>query len=160
MMSKWDRKSLWILGQEGAAVQIQEAVGEVPRGRRRPRRSPLLLHALASLKMLHIPMYSTSFSLLEDLVHIGPTRTSSGEGYSFVLLVRDLWMTGCYVQGESFADEKLVKLGHFEVYRESISVLPWCVQYSNTELLKRASHNLGISERKDSGHVVCATLFV
>jgi hypothetical protein len=84
VMSKRDRNKNRIpdkmIGQEGAAVVIEEAVGEAPRGGRRQRQQ--LLRAPA--KMLHMPMCSTSRSLREDLVGSGATRTSSGEGHRFV----------------------------------------------------------------------------
>jgi hypothetical protein len=73
-----------MIGEEGDAAAIEEAVGEVPRGGRRQRQRPL--QALA--RMLHVPMCSTSRSLLEDLANSGATTTSSGEGNRFVLLVR------------------------------------------------------------------------
>jgi hypothetical protein len=83
-MPKWDRNSLRnkITGQEGVAVLIEVAVGEVPQGGRPQRQR--LLGALAM--MLHIPMCSMSRSLPEDLASTGPTRMSSGERLRFVLL--------------------------------------------------------------------------
>lgn len=82
VMSKRNRNRNTILrdktiGQEGVAVVIEGAAGEVPQGGRRQRQQ--LLRALA--RMLHIPMRSTLRSLLQDLASTGPMRMSSGEGY-------------------------------------------------------------------------------
>jgi hypothetical protein len=103
------------IGQEGVAVVIEEAVGEVPQGGRRERQQ--LLRALA--RMLHIPMRSTLRSLPQDLASTGPTRTSSGEGYRFVLLSWPFFQVADMHGGESFSVvEKLVKLGVFVAYRQ------------------------------------------